>query len=167
MIHWPSYLYIYPSWTDILAYYTDRITDVTSLPLRRVLRPRKPTLRDLARIVCLWTKIPIAPCSLCTPRGSHASKSSGDVAILVASSRLSHKLSATQTKCVPNLGLEPPTSECTTHFAPMKHPAVTRQCPFNHKLHACPTSKPDPQHSPAGLYGYPHRATTPIALRNL
>jgi hypothetical protein len=29
MIHWPSYLYIYPSWTDILAYYTDRITDVT------------------------------------------------------------------------------------------------------------------------------------------
>jgi hypothetical protein len=29
MVHWPSYLYIYPSWTDILAYYTDRITDVT------------------------------------------------------------------------------------------------------------------------------------------
>jgi hypothetical protein len=29
MIHWPSYLYIYPSWTDILAYYTDRITVVT------------------------------------------------------------------------------------------------------------------------------------------
>jgi hypothetical protein len=74
-------IYIYPSWTDILAYYTDRITDVTSLPLRRVLRPRKPTLRDLARIVCLCTEIPIAPCSLGTPRGSHASKSSGDVAI--------------------------------------------------------------------------------------
>jgi hypothetical protein len=32
MIHWPSYLYIYPSWTDILAYYTDRITDVTVGP---------------------------------------------------------------------------------------------------------------------------------------
>jgi hypothetical protein len=29
MVHWPSYLYIYPSWTDILAYCTDRITDVT------------------------------------------------------------------------------------------------------------------------------------------
>jgi hypothetical protein len=35
MVHWPSYLYIYPTWTDILAYYTDRITDVTRslLPL--------------------------------------------------------------------------------------------------------------------------------------
>jgi hypothetical protein len=30
MVHWPSYLYIYPTWTDILAYYTDRITDVTN-----------------------------------------------------------------------------------------------------------------------------------------
>jgi hypothetical protein len=29
MEHWPSYLYIYPAWTDIMAYYTDRITDVT------------------------------------------------------------------------------------------------------------------------------------------
>jgi hypothetical protein len=29
MVHWLSYLYIYPSWTDILVYYTDRITDVT------------------------------------------------------------------------------------------------------------------------------------------
>jgi hypothetical protein len=32
MIHWTSYLYIYPSWTDILAYYTDRTTDVTAVP---------------------------------------------------------------------------------------------------------------------------------------
>jgi hypothetical protein len=124
MVHWPSYLDIYPSWTDILAYYTDRITDVTSLPLRRVLRPRKPTLRDLARIVCLWIEIPIAPCSLGTPRRSHALKSCGDVAIIDASSRLFRKLCATQTKCVPNRGLELPISECTTHFAPMKHPSA-------------------------------------------
>jgi hypothetical protein len=40
MVHWPSYLYIYPSWTDILAYYTDRITDVTAE------RSRATTLQD-------------------------------------------------------------------------------------------------------------------------
>jgi hypothetical protein len=33
MVPWPSYLYIYPSWTDILAYYTDRITDVTGISI--------------------------------------------------------------------------------------------------------------------------------------
>jgi hypothetical protein len=41
MIHWPSYLYIYPSWTDILAYYTDRITDVTLA----VLPPNAPDVQ--------------------------------------------------------------------------------------------------------------------------
>jgi hypothetical protein len=25
MVHWPSYLYVYPSWTDILAYYIIQI----------------------------------------------------------------------------------------------------------------------------------------------
>jgi hypothetical protein len=28
MLHWSSYLYKYPSWIDILAYCTDRFTDV-------------------------------------------------------------------------------------------------------------------------------------------
>jgi hypothetical protein len=44
MVHWPSYLYIYPSWTDILAYYTDRITDVTGEAAALLLRCHLPCM---------------------------------------------------------------------------------------------------------------------------
>jgi hypothetical protein len=42
MVHWSSYLYKYPSWIDILAYCTDRFTDVT-LMLQVAVHQRKGT----------------------------------------------------------------------------------------------------------------------------
>jgi hypothetical protein len=37
MVHWPSCLYLCPSWIDILAYCTDRCTDVTLHGLHELL----------------------------------------------------------------------------------------------------------------------------------
>jgi hypothetical protein len=52
MVRWSSYLYKYPSWIDILAYCTDRFTDVTAI----VARPMEVAWVLSSRYkVCMWS----------------------------------------------------------------------------------------------------------------
>jgi hypothetical protein len=57
MVHWSSYLYIYPSWIDILAYCTDSFTDVTEGPAVSGAQKRTwATIPSAKEQILVWQK---------------------------------------------------------------------------------------------------------------